>query len=138
MVDSPIGSLLGCYVFNGKITKDEALKMFDKANSKNDIPTPQDINEAYNAWISYFKLPVLDNIYAFRNQYTFRFAPGIKNDEGEYGFFPLQDDGVYTFFERMFINTENRVPLTLISVNAKKKASTKSSTNKKAKKETKE
>lgn len=118
MVDSPIGSLLGCYVFNGVLTKDKALKMFKKADSKGDIPTPADINEAYNAWIEYFKLPDADNIMAFRNQYTFRFAPFIANKEGEYGFFPLQDDGVYTFFERMFVNTQNAI---ILKRNTKKK-----------------
>lgn len=109
MVDSPVGSLLGCYVFNKKLTKEEALEKFQKAYDRNNLPTPQDINEAYNEWIAYFDLPYCDNIYAFRNEYTFRFAIGISNDEGQYGFFPLQSDGVYTFFERMFINPANMI-----------------------------
>lgn len=132
LVDSPVGSLLGCYVFNGKLTKEQAVKMFDKANSKNDLPTPQDINEAYNVWVDYFKLPTLDNIMAFRNEYTLRFAPFIKNDEGEYGFFPLQDDGVYTYFERTYVNTQNAVLLTRTEPE-KKTTKKKTSTNKKIK-----
>lgn len=111
MVDSPVGSLLGCYVFNGCLTKEKAVKLFTDAEKKGNLPTPDDINEAFVEWKKYFKLPEKDGIMAFRNQYTFRFAPFIKNDSGEFGFFPLQDNGIYTYFEKTWVNTNNAVIL---------------------------
>ena len=119
MADSPVGSLLASYCFLGLLDKDKAMKKFNKAKNDDKFEYPQTPEEVIKKWCAYFKLPTLKaieecyDIYLFANDKTFRFAPGIKNDEGEVGFYPLQDNGKYTYFERVYINPNNRVNATV-------------------------
>ena len=106
MADTPVGSLLACYVMLGELSKEKAATLFKKASNDKKFQFPKMPEEIVNTWTDYFKLKKIDNLHLFSNGRTLRFALGLYTQDGKIAFPSLQDTGIQTVFERHFVNKD--------------------------------